>query len=310
MSLLTNFDYTSPFYYLVTLKVKKGVQPLSILSDEVESGIKMTEITRKMKGVIFWMNQTRWAHQIKIAPFIIMPNHLHLIIRILDSDKRPSLIAIVQMLMGTLSAAYYDALDQPRGEMIFHEQWHDWIVSQSNSLNTFIQYVKENAHRALYRKQHATACYPTQYVSGKFTWTCLGTLSPKDSPVRIPVICSRTIQQGSPLWKKWQRFARRLGPGCVAIGTFMSPCEKMVRAEVLQAGGGIIKLVPQGMNTKSHAAAEDEPLLAAGRLTIMTPFPFEAHTPTVKELYDRCHNTLNPIAQALSRGVKSIPPSR
>lgn len=90
----------------------------------------------------------------------------------------------------------------------------------------------------------------------------------------------------------------------------MSPCEKMVREEVLKAGGGIVHLIPRGISPKGHAAEAEDQLLIDGRLTIMTPFPYEAHSLTSKELHDRCHTTLRQIALSLKRGIGTLPPSR
>lgn len=84
----------------------------------------------------------------------------------------------------------------------------------------------------------------------------------------------------------------------------------MVREEVLKAGGGIVHLIPRGIAPKGHASAEDESLLASGRLTIISPFPFESRTLTAKELHDRCHSILHPIARSLQRGIDTLPASR
>lgn len=264
MGRLPNFDYTSPFFYMVTLHAKEGIKPFSYLSAETESGLKSTPVTRRMKGVLFWMNQKRWVNQMKIHHFSIMPNHLHLIIRINEGPKRPSLIAIMESLIIPLSHAYYDALGLPRGDSIFEKVWHDWVVRHEGMLDTFVTYVRTNARRALYRREAAGSCFPRTTQTPHFTWTTLGTLSVKETPVRVPVICSRTILPESDLWEAWRTFAQRLGPGTLAIGTFMSPCEKMVYKEVLKAGGGIVHLIPRGISPKGHATPLEEPLLAAG----------------------------------------------
>lgn len=310
MAQRSGFDYTSPFYYMVTLNAKEGMEAFCTLTHETKWGFHKNLITRKMIAVIYWMNQKAYPHRMKISNFIIMPNHLHLIIKIEDCARRPSLFEIVNKLRSTLSGAYHDALNQPKGEDIFEKRWHDWIVLHAGTLTTFIAYVMNNPQRWLYRKENSRSCHPKIYQTPHAVWTCIGSLSPKETPVRAPIVCSRSITPGSELWQEWKRFAQRLGPGTLAVGTFMSPCEKMVREEVLRAGGGILHLIPRGIAPKGHVSAEDEPLLVAGRLTIMTPFPFEARTLTAKELHDRCHTTLRQIALSLKRGIDNLPPSR
>lgn len=310
MGRLYAFDYTSPFYYLVTLNAKQGLAPFSILTHETACGFRRNPITRKMIATLHWMNQKPYAHRMKITNFAIMPNHLHLIIKIADIPFRVSLPEIVNKLISTLTSAYYDALNLPKGESIFEDEWHDWIVRKPETLKIFTDYVMRNPHRSLARRENATACLPRIYPTGRTVWTCLGTLSPKETPVRAPVICSRSIIPGTELWKTWNAFAERLGPGTLAVSTFMSPCEKMVRETVLKAGGGILHLIPRGISPKGHASEADEALLASGHLTIMTPFPYEQRALTPKELHDRCHTTLRQIALSLQRGITDLPPSR
>lgn len=310
MAQLLTFDYTSPYYYFVTLNAKKGLEPFSILTHETKRGIRPNETTDGMIAMIRWMNQKAYARRMKITNFVIMPNHLHLIIKIEACDKPVSLFEIVKKLYSTLSSIYYKTLNLPKGEVIFEERWHDWIVFQENTLVPFIDYVMNNPHRWLNRKEHAASCLPRRTRTPHMTWTSIGTLSLKETPVRAPVVCSRSIRQGSDLWKAWQRFAQRLGPGTLAVGTFMSPCEKMVCEEVLKAGGGIVHLIPRGISPKGHASAEDESLLIAGRLTILTPFEYEERTLTPMELHDRCHTTLRQIAYSFARGIDQVPPSR
>lgn len=304
------FDYTSPFYYMVTLHAKQGLEPFSILTEETARGLRNTAVTRAMVAVFNWMNKTAYVHRMQIKNYTIMPNHLHFIVKICACEHRVSLLEIVNKLRSTLSNAYYKALHQPHGPSIFEPYWHDWIVKQAGQLDAFVDYVKDNPQRALYRQKHAAACYPRSYPSTHYTWTCLGTLSLRTTPVRVPVICSRAITPGSDLWEEWKALAQRLGPGCLAVGTFMSPCEKMVREEVLKKGGGIVHLIPHGLSPKAHASAEDEPLLATGRLSILTPFPYEAREMTKKELHDRCHTTLHTLARGFLRGIDHLPASR
>lgn len=309
MGRLSGFDYTSPYFYMVTLHAKPGIEAFSKLSDQNESGLTTTPATRPMKKIIFSIKKT-FHHSVGLVIQCLMPNHLHIIVKIHNGKKRPSLFAIVKWLDASLSSAYYDALKLPRGESIFEEKWHDWIVLKKGMLQAFIDYVKNNPSRALYRRKHRNACVPRVYFTAHFMWTCLGTCSLRETPVRVPVICSRSILPESMLWEEWRSLAQRLGPGSLAVGTFMSPCEKMVREEVLKNGGCIVQLIPHGIGPKGHASAEDEPLLAAGRLSILSPFPYDERKLTKQELHNRCHQILHPLAQRFRQGVEALPASR
>ncbi len=64
---LPNFDYTRPFYYLVTLKAVEGLEP-----------------------------------------FVIMPDHVHFIIKLRKAEKMLSLPRLVWLLARDFSRSYWE----------------------------------------------------------------------------------------------------------------------------------------------------------------------------------------------------------
>jgi hypothetical protein len=69
----------------------------------------------------------------------------------------------------------------------------------------------------------------------------------------------------------------------------MSPCEKAVQTTILQNGGSLIILLPQGISPYWHPSAEMETLCAQGRILYLTPFAFNPAQASPSELYKRCH---------------------
>ena len=81
---LTGFDYSRPMFYMVTIKCRKGVQALCEI---VAPGkCQMNAITRAMVNCI--RNFHLGCEQVApIECFSIMPDHIHLLIRIVDRSK-------------------------------------------------------------------------------------------------------------------------------------------------------------------------------------------------------------------------------
>ena len=181
MGRLPGFDYKRPFFYMVTVKRRDGAaaEPFSAIA--ADGRIVASAITEAFLRVIEAFHET-WYCIEPIRYFVIMPDHLHLIIKILEIEKRVSLAVVVRQLIKALDRAYWavagaerllqnpaggDAerlLQNPAGggqgvvlhdslrESIFAFDWHDWIVKKSGQLAAFRKYIAENGPRAARRR--------------------------------------------------------------------------------------------------------------------------------------------------------------
>ena len=191
MGRLPGFDYKSPFYYMVTLKRLKG---LAAFSEIGERGvIAPNAITRAFEKTIRSFHRV-WRCCDEISPFAIMPDHLHLLMKIRPTPDRVALGVLVSQLAKALRRDYWNvvaadaatcktlasptvgycrsrvcatvapglagcASAQPRGlsretPQIFDPSWHDWIVKKNGQLAAFRRYIRENAFRAWQRRAH------------------------------------------------------------------------------------------------------------------------------------------------------------
>ena len=181
MGRLPGFDYKRPFFYMVTIKRREGaaVEPFSAIA--ADGRIVASAITEAFLRVIEAFHET-WHCIEPIRYFVIMPDHLHLIIKVREIEKRVSLAVVVRQLIKALDRAYWavagaerllqnpaggDAerlLQNPAGggqgvvlhdslrESIFAFEWHDWIVKKSGQLAAFRKYIAENGPRAARRR--------------------------------------------------------------------------------------------------------------------------------------------------------------
>ena len=284
---LLNFDYSRPFFYMVTLKRLPHRQALSEI---VAPGkCQLSPITRAMVKCI------RSFHKAcpTIAPiecFSIMPDHIHLLIRITSQSPTSPLRleTIVSLLIQMLEGVSAEITGQP--PPLFDTSWHDWIISAQGQLAAFTRYIRENPKRHWLR--HENRHFFSHVRSCTFLereWHAYGNTALLELPIIEGFRCSRKWSPESPEWKTCHIKAERLGPGCAGIGTFMSPCEKSCGNLIYRAGGSLIVLSPEGFSTRWHPTRNQEKLCAQGRLLLLSRWEASNARPDKATLYRRCH---------------------
>lgn len=329
MGRLPGFDYKTPFYYMVTIK-KAGtlscrahsVRPFSEIRD---GAIVPNAFTRAFDDVIRHFHET-WYCVEPIRHYVIMPDHLHLLIKIRDIEKRVSLAVLVRQLMKRLDAAglacFAGAAPQPHPPpeaalqnmaapqppvvplSLFERDWHDWIVKRKGQLDAFIRYIRENPARAWARRQNRQFFSQVRRVCfAEREWFAYGNTALLELPVIEPFKCSRKWSEGDTEWHEALVRASRIGPGGAGAGTFMSACEKACGNSIFKAGGSIIMLNPEGFGERWHPTRNKEALCAAGRMLFLSLYEPNAAKPDNATLYRRCHE----MGEAVERGLRSSP---
>ena len=321
---LSGFDYSRPYYYMVTLRRETGLAALSAL---VAPGrCQMNGITQAFVYVI------RNFHRqvVGVAPiecFSVMPDHIHLLIKITGEVAGETfafrscgtpLWDYVEALMAALSRAYWEVRAKggdanarrivalSRGETkrfagIFCADWHDWIVKCAGQLEAFTRYIRENPARSWFRQNHAAYFQRVNELSFLgCKWFGYGNPELLKLPVLEPFRCSRRWTEGSPEWRKALARAERLGPGGAGISTFMSPCEKACGRALGLAGGRWVVLSPEGFGERWHPARNHERFCAQGRMLFLSLWPAMTREPSKAELYQRCHEMGDRILLGLS----------
>ena len=103
MGRLRGFDYKSPYFYMVTLKRLKG---LAAFSEIGPNGLVENAITRAFTAAIRGFH-LKWRCCEEISPFVIMPDHLHLLFKIRAIPDRVALGRLVYPLEKELAEAYW-----------------------------------------------------------------------------------------------------------------------------------------------------------------------------------------------------------
>ena len=287
MGQLPGFDYKRPFFYMVTIKKRNG---LPVFSELHEGKIRKTAITQAFLNVILRFHRT-WYCIEAIRFFVIMPDHLHLIIKIRDIEKRVSLRVLVRQLIKTLQTHFWEvAPAQFRETPVFEFEWHDWIVMKPGQLAAFRRYIEENPMRTWTR--HQNRAFFTQLRDITFlqrTWHAYGNPALLELPVLEPFQCSRSWLPTGGEWQQAQARATRIGPGGAGVGTFMSPCEKACGNAIFRTGGAFIVLHPEGFAPRWHPTRNKEKLCAEGRMLFLSLYAPSTAKLDRATLYRRCH---------------------
>ena len=305
---LKGFDYKRPYFYMVTLKRAQGFPDFArVIGDPASHYLEPSAITRIFVDIIKTFHNT-WYCIEPITCFAIMPDHIHLLIKIRDVEKRVSLAVIVRMLMRALEKGVVHSLTEQRcaqriaedgrsgarcrsvGSHLFEFDWHDWIVARDGQLAAFTRYIRENAERSWLRKSHREyfqRVNEIEFLGRK--WYGYGNAALLKLPVIEPFRCSRKWVEGGAEWQEAIARAERIGPGGAGISTFMSPCEKACGHAIGTSGGRWIVLSPEGFGERWHPSRQYEKFCAEGRMLFISLWPAMSREPTNAELYRRCH---------------------
>ena len=287
---------------MVTLRRLDGLMQFSAID---ETGVVENAMTRAFNRVIKNFH-LQWYVVEPIWCYVIMPDHIHLLIKLAEGEKRAALGTVVHQLMRALARAYWENAPTERGSAtqgaqscvaqgrsvapVFAHDWHDWIVKRDGQLDAFITYIRENPMRSWLRRSHREyfqRVNEIEFLGRK--WYGYGNAALLKLPVLEPFRCSRKWAEGSEEWTAAVTRASRIGPGGAGISTFMSPCEKACGHALGLAGGRWVVLSPEGFGERWHPGRQYEKYCAEGRMLFLSLWPAMAREPTRAELYQRCH---------------------
>ena len=106
MGRLPGFDYKRPFFYMVTITRREGAAEAPFSAIAADGRIVPSAITEAFQQVIAMFHET-WYCIEPIRYSVIMPDHLHLIIKVREIERRVSLAVVVRQLIKALDRAYW-----------------------------------------------------------------------------------------------------------------------------------------------------------------------------------------------------------
>ena len=148
---LQNFDYNTPGAYFVTICTYKRRCTLSRVVGAIHESpeTRLTEYGLIVDNII---NNVPKLFKVSIDSYVIMPNHIHLVIVIIDSDElraiRESPLrgrSVVSKLVGYIKMNASKEIHNRFGnEVVWQRGFHDHIIRNCHDYEKISKYIYEN----------------------------------------------------------------------------------------------------------------------------------------------------------------------
>lgn len=144
---LKQYDYSLPGYYYVTIHTEPHTPALS----SVGRGRSPTEavVTMTKMGVIAEQQLHSLEHRynnVKIDKYVIMPNHIHVILRLMKvagASPRPTLMDVVGTYK-SLTTRECNLADRTPGRKLFQTSFYETVLRNERSYQECWKYIDGN----------------------------------------------------------------------------------------------------------------------------------------------------------------------
>lgn len=261
----------------------------------MEAGVELSLLGKIISKAIYKIPE--FCPRLKVIQYKIMPDHVHLIIQVLERlDKH-----IGYQIAGfkTEIANKWRKIAGNQKAQVFTDNYNDKIIFSFRSLDDVVKYVKQNPYRLAVRQARPYFFQSERGfdIDGR---DMIGYGNPFlfRNPFKYPVIVHRADTEDR-IQSKLENCRNHVLNNGIIVSAFISAREKEIRDCVINSGGKIILISAEPFmgRKKPHKMLFD--LCAEGRLLILTPvdylsFPRREH-PTREQCLD-----MNNLAKKLS----------
>lgn len=269
-------DYRSPSIMMVTIVTTKRLPLLGKLQGE---NIILTELGQKVAEEIKRIPTYNGAESIEIYSYVIMPDHVHILLQIHEHLPRHVGYYIrwfkKQCTNIGLALAVPSASDH---SPLFAPDYHDRLLKGKNQLSHMVRYIQDNPRRlALKRANKDLFRIRQNQLVGTIQCTVLGNIFLIEHPLRQVLQCSRRLTQ-EQIDNLKADCLREAADGTIYVTAAISEGEKQIARALREAGFPLIIFLEKGF------PAPDDPhynyfkpqgvyfeACAAGKLLLIEP---------------------------------------
>ena len=269
-------DYKDPSILMITLVTTNRQPILGILKGET---IERTKLGQAIAEEINRIPTYNGAESIEIYSYVIMPDHVHILLRI--HDRLPKHIG---QYIAWFKIKCTDACSALTGGPVsetmrpFAPEYHDRLLKGKNQLSHMVRYIQDNPRRlALKRANKDLFRIRQNQLIGTIRCTVLGNIFLIEHPLRQVLQCSRRLTQ-EQIDNLKADCLREAADGTVYVTAAISEGEKQIARALREAGFPLIILLEKGF------PAPDDPhynyfkpqgvyfeACAAGKLLLIEP---------------------------------------
>ncbi len=145
---LKHFDYATNGAYFITICTENRK---NILSTIVGEGSPLPQLSQEGKVVDSWIQELPNKYpEISVDCYVIMPNHIHLLLSFIKTDGRGDPSPTVNEVIGWLKYQATKDINKSRsttGEKIFQRSFYDHVVRNRDDYCEIRNYIYENPLR-------------------------------------------------------------------------------------------------------------------------------------------------------------------
>lgn len=269
-------DYRSPSIMMVTIVTTKRLPLLGKLQGE---NIILTELGQKVAEEIKRIPTYNGAESIEIYSYVIMPDHVHILLYIHEHLPRHVGYYIRWFKKQCTYIGLALAVPSARNHSpLFAPDYHDRLLKGKNQLSHMVRYIQDNPRRlALKRANKDLFRIRQNQQINTIPCTVLGNIFLIEHPLRQVLQCSRRLTQ-EQIDNLKADCLREAADGTVYVTAAISEGEKQIARALREAGFPLIILLEKGF------PAPDDPhysyfkpqgvyfeACAAGKLLLIEP---------------------------------------
>ena len=153
---LKSFDYSTTGAYFITICTQNRK---SILSTIVGEGSPLPKLSCYGEIADLWIQRIPEKYQeISVDCYVIMPNHIHLLLSVMKDDGRGDPSPTVDAAMGWLKYQITREINNLRGtpgEKLLQRSFFDHVIRNQDDYNKIYKYIYENPLRWEFDKFYA-----------------------------------------------------------------------------------------------------------------------------------------------------------
>ena len=307
-------DYALPGTYEVTIVVAGRLPVFGEVVGTTKGGGEKPRLKPSLLGQAVLDNEIPKIHRyypmVDVWQVCLMPDHLHMIIRINEPlPKGKHLGIIIGAFKGGVSRAWWDmdatvsaaSAAEPRPPL-FEPNYNDHILMRDGQLNNWKRYLRDNPLRYMMQREYPDLFQRALCISIDGTrYSAFGNLLLLRQPEKHQVMFHRRTNgvptENTDFWKTESlRLMAAAQSGDVLVTPGVSECEKRIKKMALEQRLRMIHVQsdPIGKYWKPERSRFEA--CASGSLLILAPWPEDL--PAFASDYERFHY-LNSLAESI-----------
>lgn len=140
---LEQYDYSSNGSYFVTICTRERFEVLSVIEGDGECA----SLTLLPIGTIVEMEILRLKARfgVTVAKYVIMPNHVHMIIKIYRAEQSPApTISGIICSLKSITTKTVNRRDNMAGQIIWQRSFYDHIIRDKSEYERIWHYIDSN----------------------------------------------------------------------------------------------------------------------------------------------------------------------